>query len=91
MFILFMNDCSKTYDTLDKAKAVYLRALRYKATMQAKYDGVQVLNYLAVDEVYINDDGMTYPVEYDVMSFDGGVLKNKAVRDRLIANLGCKL
>jgi hypothetical protein len=50
-FNLTINENNKIYNNLNDAKAVLNRALRIAKANQKKYDGVQVLDYMSIDEL----------------------------------------
>jgi len=72
-FNLTINQANKFFNTLEEALAIYNRALPFYKAMQAKYDGVQVLDYMSIDEVHVTEDNEVYPVAY-LHYFDGAKL-----------------
>lgn len=73
------EESNKVYNTLAKARAVYMRIIAIAAANQKKYDGVQVLDYAAIDEVEIDENGNIEPVRFDIYYMDGTKLKKFAV------------
>ncbi len=63
-FNLTINQNNKVYNNLKDAEAVMNRALRIAKSNQKKYDGVQVLDYISIDEVGFYEDGDMYPINY---------------------------
>lgn len=71
---LTINNCNKIFKNFEKAKSILERALKIAIENQKKYDGVQVLNYMSIDEVNVLDDGTFTPIKYDLIYVDGSKL-----------------
>ena len=67
------NEINKVYSNFNQAKAIFTRLISLKAAQQKKYDGVQVLDHVSIDEVIVHTDGSLEPVEY-LEYFDGAKL-----------------
>lgn len=73
-YLLTVNGANRFYPTYEEAEAVGTRAIELIEARQAKYDCVQVLDYLSIDKVDRKENGKYEFLEYDVVYIDGASL-----------------
>lgn len=64
----------KKYETLQEANKVFNRCVSKYKNLQAYYDGVQVVDYISVDEIEVVNAKYTNFIRYDVLYCDGSKL-----------------